>query len=998
MSYQKLLFAERYYEPHFIDEISCSPEKIFLNFNPKNSIEAMDFLEKIKNKYSKKYDGEINIDDVLKNFKESLDRFVAEYGPSNNLLNLQKYEYHEHLDLIYFYYSFAFLKIIDGASNFYIEKCISPPSDSNSQNDLNSKYEYLNPFYNDSKWNLEELVSTHIMSQDIGKTNEILADRLLEYVRKYNRHLQNILKGFKFFSLIDFLRENNLLLNFIVGLYAVDLNETIFKDTENFKKFCEVFGCGSHTHPAPSLQSTISTKYLDMPILPSLLFSNIDLKNRHTISIYDPACTNGNLLIDCKFYVEKINPDCEVKLYGCCSDPRDYALCLSKMLFNYQDLDNFALVDQVHLQGSLKIVKENTFDFMISNFEYQKHVDLRNFLVVSVIPSIFDKFDEKLLIVSSFSNFNQGIEIDKFIEKDLVESIIHLPTLSEINNDGILILNRNKDKKRKNKVLLIDEFDKNNTYDPSNVPKKVIKNIFNYYPKFKNYKNGKIFSISQIKNILNFNRVNFNFQGLMYDKNREIIKTDSPIYILFDLLDHERMNPFNDDYDYDLIISDNMHSDKIAYYECFDGIEDGFDILLKPIILKEYLYYYLNSNKGKSDVSYLTLNFSDMGSIYFLPIPVPSIEEQKKIVDAARKMDGFFNAMDIWKNNYSNNILNYQNSLKSYEDFSCSIEFSDNGRIEMCSHWKIVYQGLILPLAAAYLKATMGSNNEDTRKKNYLVLFEFMASFNVIVLISAIKNSAENIENYDKILKELWTLKKIGKDKTGNPIYDYKSWHRMSFGGWTTLYGNLNRIFKNYNFTTPIDKKFFEGLASNKYKKLFNKLRHKERNADSHGGFEDDIDVTLKVQELQKYMDEDIFNILRIYSGLKLYYTTGENEQVTPKKIRYNVISLNGPCNPPMKSRIITSQKLNARSLHLYDPLNNEYMELNNDLIRFRKIPKSEQYGFYFYDGVNLKENVALYKCYYDKDPWKIPLKTEEDSFLKVSDEFLNHAIRIDKL
>ena len=121
-----------------------------------------------------------------------------------------------------------------------------------------------------------------------------------------------------------------------------------------------------------------------------------------------------------------------------------------------------------------------------------------------------------------------------------------------------------------------------------------------------------------------------------------------------------------------------------------------------------------------------------------------------------------------------------------------------------------------------------------------------------------------------RLSKILWRLRSF-KDKSGNIIYDYTTWHRMSFGSWTTLYGNLNKIFKNYNFSTVLDKEFFKTLSSKKYKKLFNKLRHKERNADAHGGFENDIDVTLKVQELQKYMDEDIFDILRTYSGLKLY-------------------------------------------------------------------------------------------------------------------------------
>ena len=989
LDYDHDLFLEMYNAPHFIEELSCSPGKIFLNLNPKDQIEAMAFLEEIKNKYSKKCDSETDIIDVLENFAQSLCRFVLEYDDFKESIDLQKYEYHEKLEFVDFCYSFYFLKIIDAASNFYITNCATNDSDNNSQG---SPYEYLSSFYNNSKWDLKKLVSNHIMFEDIDDANEILASRLLEYVGKFNKHFQKILKGFKFYSLIDFLRENNLLLNFIVGLYAVDLNEVIFKDLESFKKCYHLF---VHGHDDPfSKMSSISGEYLGRPILPSLLFSNIDLKNKNQISIYDPACMEGILLLDCKNYIKEINPNCEVNLYGCCTNSRYYALCLSKMLFDYQNLNNFSLVEEEHFQSSLKVVKDNTFDFMISNFENQD-LCFKSFYTDPEIPDIFEKFNEKLLLVSSFKNLSIEPDVNNFLEEDFVESIIHLPISLDSGIDCILILNKHKDNKRKNKLLLIDEFDKNNIYESHEIPEKVIRNILNYYPKFKNYKNGKIFSISQIKNNLNFfNRIFFKFQGLMYDKNRESIKTDAPIYNFFNLIDIKRLKEDS----FDLFIPYDIVSDKIAYYDAPEGIDMGYEITLKPIILKEYLYYYLNSNKGRDDLSYLTLGFRDMSAIYYLPIPVPSIDEQKNIVDAARKMEGFFNAMGIWSNNYSNNILNYKSTLKSYEDFSCTIEFSDNGSIEMCSHWKIVYQGLILPLAAAYLKATKGSNNDDTRKKNYLVLFEFIASFNVIILVSAIKNSAENTDDYDKILKELWALRVIGKDKFGNIIYDNKSWHRMSFGSWTALYGNLYRIFKNYNFTTVMDKEFFETLASNKYKKLFNKLRHKERNADAHGGFENDIDVTIKVQELQKYMDEDIFDILKLYSGLKLYYTTGKNEQVTPKQIEYEVISLNGPCNPPMPSKVKTTIKLNANSLYLYDSLNNDFLELDNDLIRFKQIPNSEQYGFYIYDSINAKENVALYKCYYDKEPWKIPLKTDDDTFLKVSDEFLNKVLRIKKL
>ena len=791
MSYQELLFADRYYDPHFIDEISCSPENIFINFSTNDKNEVMDFLEKIKNKYSKEYIETMEISEVIINFKESLDRFVVEYKPSNAFQNLKDYEYHESLDFKDFFHAFAFFKIIDGASNIYKKNCGLNPVDDNN---LYDEYEYLFPYYNSSNWNLKNLVSNHIIFEDINDINEILSSRLLEYVNGFNKHFHNILDGFKFFSIVDFLKDNNLLLNFIVGLYAVDLNDVIFRDFESFKECYSIF--------EDSFEELCRVKFKGVSLdpfyyFPKFLFSNIDLKNKNQISIYDPSCGSGSILIYCKKFIEKINPDCKVSLYGCCTNPRDYSLCLAKMLFSNQNLDNFSLVDNLLLEMSLKILKENTFDFIISDWNNQEDVDDLGFFTHENRINLYNKFNERLVLFTSFSFLSSDYEISSFIKDDILDSIIHLPYSIESGKDGIIILNKNKNKDRKGKFLLIDEYDKNMIYESKNPPKKVIKNILKHYTAFKNYKNGEIFSNS-------IGESSFSFQGLMYDRNRNSIETNVSIHNLFYLIEENGA-------DNELYFPKNMKNfDKIAYFNVPDKsyLTDFIRVPFKSCIRNDYLYYYLNSNKGRNDITYLTLNFNDFNSIVYLHVPVPSIDEQKKIVDAARKMEGFFNAMDIWKDNYSNNILNYKNSLKSYEEFSCNIELSENGNMEMCSRWKIVYQGLILPLAEAYLKASMGSNNDDTRKKNYLVLFEFIASFNVIVLISAIKNSAVNIDDYDKLLNELWTLRVIGKDKSGNNILDYKSWHRMSFGSWTTLYGNLYKIFKNYQFSTVMDKEF----------------------------------------------------------------------------------------------------------------------------------------------------------------------------------------------
>lgn len=501
----------------------------------------------------------------------------------------------------------------------------------------------------------------------------------------------------------------------------------------------------------------------------------------------------------------------------------------------------------------------------------------------------------------------------------------------------------------------------------------------------------------KIKNIypdawINYNKIKtgyeINFTHLNYDENLFFEDIDYPIVYLDDLIEFRRNHTYKLSDLIFLRVPSISKAKKIVLYpqelsENLSKIPHSLIVckIKSKKILKEYLYYYLNSNKGLEHYLSFQRNLSR------LPIPLPDINTQKKIVETYRLIEGFFKDMDIWRNNYLNNILNYQPALDTYKGFSCSIKFGDDGGVsDFCHNWRIVYQGLIWPLAYGYLKATKGSKYESTMKDNYLVFFEFLAAFNVIILISAIKNSKISHEDWTNIKKELWQLYYNNK----------KTWHRMHFGGWTVLYHRLTKIYQNCQFNTTIKKKFFVELSQERYSTLFNQLRDKERNPDAHSGLEDDIDIKTKLDDLKNYMDTDIFDILNLYSGLKLYYVSDEIKRISPKKICQKVMSLNGPCDPPNWHNIITYEELEPYCLYLYDQLSNSYLKLDSDLIKLGKIPDSKQYAIYIYEGINIRDNIAKYKCYLQKDETlKITLKTNEDTYFKVSDEFLKDVLRI---
>lgn len=499
---------------------------------------------------------------------------------------------------------------------------------------------------------------------------------------------------------------------------------------------------------------------------------------------------------------------------------------------------------------------------------------------------------------------------------------------------------------------------------------------------------------------VNFNKLKIgyeiNFKHLIYDDNIFFGDIDYPIHYFEDFVRLKHI--INADIeDNDLIFKILPRHDKMIFYPNeLSSAQLKKNIILigckiiSDKILKEYLYYYFNSNKGLKSISYFQQgNFISIRDLIYLRIPVPDIETQKNIVETCRLVDGLFNEMEIWKTEFSNNILNYEPALESYKDFSCTIKFGDDGGVsDFCRNWRIVYQGLIWPLAYTYLKATKGSKDESIMKHNHLVLFEFLAAFNVIILISGITDSEITPEQLKTINIILWELHNENE----------KTWHMMHFGGWTTLYSRLSKIYKDekYEFVPPINQEFFQKLSVKRYSKLFNKLRFKERNPEAHGGFEDHIDVETKLDDLKVYIDTDIFNILNIYAGYKLYYITEEIKKIAPKKLSHKVMSLNGPCDPPNWHDLVLDKELDPYALYLYDPLTNSYLKINSNLMKFKQISNSKQYGIYLYDGIDTRKKVAKYKCYHQKNEiWEISYDNEEETYHDLTKDFLKIVLKL---
>ena len=629
----------------------------------------------------------------------------------------------------------------------------------------------------------------------------------------------------------------------------------------------------------------------------------------------------------------------------------------------------------------------NSVDMVLSN---------NDILEYPIILNHFKKNDIKpISLVSCInSNYLNSDNFNKILENDNLDSIFLLK-----DHEPMIVLNSEKPEERQNKFLLFYGLENNH-------PDEQFDLILN---SFKSYKETKYSKLIFNENINDDSLMNsFNLNNLMYDKFRKVHNIDYDEATLKKSFDNEDIevcclgdmanlksvsldSKLNDgklyveddlDLSNSLIMIPKLDSDWVLTNERIvkseEFIYERNKILLCELssecILKEYVYYYLNSEKGLSDLNYFKKsdfkNWED--DLKYMRIPIPDLETQNKIVDTARNMDTFFNNMEIFRNDFNKNILNYKPMAKALSEFSCQIKFDELGSVdEMCSNWRVVYNGILWPLAITYLYATKKSNNYLNKKENYINLFEFYAAFIVIILISAIPEYL-----YDDFESEIWEK--------------FRGLDNMTFGNWSFLYKKLNKFYRSHEFDTDIDKSILMNISSEKFYSLFLKLTPKRNDYKGHNSMvqeDDDKNLIKAVEELEVFMNNDIIQIMKTFSSLKMYYTTGKNETDRFKGIiKQELMILNGPCNPQFYYDITLDleYKLDDNYLYLYDSSKNSFLKIKDSFMKLFKDEESDEWLLYLFDGYDkFKKKLrgkSKYRCHqrFGKNVW-----IKDDEYLK---------------
>ena len=821
-------------------------------------------------------------------------------------------------------------------------------------------------------------------------------------------------ENYEFDTIIEFLHVNDLLFDLLKNLNNLDLKDYKTRNFKNMQSSYESFLNAFYIwkdlrNEAPS---GINAENFIPHSLIKILLEDVNLKKKKQIKIFDPFCRDGFLLFETKRLIQEINPNCNVEIFGKEEDISQYAICLSKMIMDKQNPSNILKV--YDLKSQLLELNENIkFDLIISNFgikdislSYDDRMQLFN---RDPLEYFVEKLNNsgKLVSTASFDTLTKNHHmIFEMIYNDFLELITRIDISGTDSDLVILSINKNKHKKRKNRFLLIDGNEvmtEIRNVHCINITQPLLEKIVNYYFKFKENNNihlirNSSFITKEYKDMVNksfekaslmtkdrnifdspFNetissivdeigdyyfencKVQFNFNRLIHGEKDETESDGTPIYYLGELVDLVNdPNPSTNEELAEIFLiplNKNEHSSEnpFFYQSELRGYNQHnmipFEINTDKIS-KDFLLYYLNSNKGKLELKECSKgsNIINKSDLRFIQVPVPSLERQREIIGAVEKTKEFFDSVNLLKNNFQNNILNYERVLEDIEEFQGEIEFSQEEYkfTKMDRNWRHVYEGLPWPLAITYLSATRGGFETVQKANAYLKLFEFVTLFNSIVLISAIPEDyyEENKNTF------IWT-------KHDN-FYSF-----MTFGKWLKLYEFLRNIYSAHEFNPIIESELFEQLCS---KKIFNSLNiaKNARNEDAHGPITNEFEAEEVINHLKPLL-YDTFDSLTSYSDFKLYYIIGKFERTENGSLKQDVIMLNGPCAQPIYRELIYDKELDAYSLYLFNPLNEELLKINDKLMKFKQTDRiKNQWALFIYSGWEHAENSnqAIYKCY----------------------------------
>ncbi len=345
-------------------------------------------------------------------------------------------------------------------------------------------------FHNRSKFDFDKL---------IADPNNIAAN-LRNYINGFSEEAREIMDQFNFDVQISILDDSNLLFLVLKRFQEVDLHpekvssmEMGYMFEELIRKFSEISNetAGEHFSPREVIKLMVNLLFLyDRDIL---------TQKGVVKTMLDICAGTGGMLSVAEEYMNQLNPDARLEVFGQEINPESYAICKSDMLIKGQKPSNIEKGNSLKSKDSPKQkgdqFKNQKFDYLITNPPFgvkwnkvakevqEEHDELGHggrfgpglpsksdgsFLFLMSLISKMKPEGSRLAIVlngsplfsgSPSSRKNESSIRQWIIENDLLEAVIALPDQLFYNtgiSTYIWILSNHKQPERRGKVQLIN--------------------------------------------------------------------------------------------------------------------------------------------------------------------------------------------------------------------------------------------------------------------------------------------------------------------------------------------------------------------------------------------------------------------------------------------------------------------------------------------------------------------------------------------------------------
>ena len=209
-------------------------------------------------------------------------------------------------------------------------------------------------FHNRSKFDFDKL---------IADPNNVAAN-LRNFINGFSTSAREIIEYFNFDDQIDRMDDPkaDILFRVVKSFQEIDLTKMdpmdmgyVFEDL--IRRFAEQSNetAGEHFTPREVIR-----------LMVNILFNeDRDALTKKGIvkTMYDPACGTGGMLSVAEIYLNQLNPDADLKVFGQEINPESYAICKSDMLIKGQNPANIKFGNTFTVDG----LEDEKFDYMLSN-------------------------------------------------------------------------------------------------------------------------------------------------------------------------------------------------------------------------------------------------------------------------------------------------------------------------------------------------------------------------------------------------------------------------------------------------------------------------------------------------------------------------------------------------------------------------------------------------------------------------------------------------------